>query len=180
MDKSMLPSLTDFDIYKPGYIRKVDKRGHWKPEDCHDLETRAKAASERVFKANSENLHSLWYIETAEQFYGMIADLSAERPHKNQDIDFVWIDAEELTLASIELIPSPGKHCVFVSNLHVNARIDPVIAEKLCLIMMQADREAQRCKKKQHTTPMLEYQTGKGCKATETSREHCDCEVVNP
>lgn len=180
MGESMLPSLTDFGIYKPGYIRKVDKKGHWHPEDCSDLEARAKAASERVFKPNSKNIHSLWYIENAEQFYGMIADLSAERTIKNQDIDFVWIDAEELTSASIELIQFPGKHCVFVSNLHVNARIAPGAAEKLCLIMMQAGREAQRCKNRSHTTPILEYQTGKGCKATETSRERCDCEGVDP
>ena len=179
MDKSMLPSLTDLGIDKSGYIRKVDKKGHWNPEGCNDLETRAKVASERVFKANSENLHSLWYVETAEQFYGVIADLSAGRTEKNQDIDFVWIDIEELNAASIDLIKVSGKHCFFVRNLHVDARIDQLTAEKLCLIMMQADRKAQRCGKNRHTKLILEHQIEKGCKATKTSKENCDCEVVS-
>lgn len=179
MDESMLPSLTDLGIDKPGYIRKVDSKGHWNPEGCNDLETRAKVASERVFKANSENLHSLWYIETAEQFYGVIADLSAGRTTKNKHIDFVWIDAQELNAASIDLIEVPGKNCLFVSNLHVDACIDPPSAEKLCFIMMQAGRETQRCKRKEHTKRILEYQTERGCKATETSKENCDCEVVS-
>jgi len=180
MEELMLPGLTDFGIHKPGYIRKVDSRGHWKPENCDDLDARATAASERVFKPNSKNLHSLWYIENAEQFYGMIAALSAGRTPKNQDIDFLWIDAAELASVSIEFTQVSEGQCLFASSLHVNAHIDPVAAKKLCLIMMQADREAQRCKKKPHTTPILEYQTGKGCKATESHREHCDCEVVSP
>ncbi|MEB3214113.1 MAG: hypothetical protein VKL39_22385, partial [Leptolyngbyaceae bacterium] len=178
-DQSMLPTLNDFGIYKPGYIRKVDKRGHWKPEDSYDLESRAKIAAERIFKLNSKNLYSLWYVETAEQFYGMVAVLSAGRTPKNQDIDFLWIDAEELSSASIEPEPVPEGQCLFVQSMHFNAYIDPAAAEQLCLIMMQADREAQRCKKRQHTKLILEYQAEKGCKDTETSQENCDCEAIS-
>lgn len=180
MDESMLPSLTDLGIDKPGYIRKVDKKGHWNPEGCNDLESKAKAASERVFKPNSENLYSLWYVETVEQFYGMIAVLSAGRTPKNQDIDFVWIDAEELNSASIKPDPKAEGQCLFVSTLHFNVYIDSVAAENLCLIMMKAGREAKRCKKKQNTKPILDYQIEKGCRATETSKGNCDCEVASP
>lgn len=109
----------------------------------------------------------------------MVAVLSAGRTPKNQNIDFLWIDVEELTSASIELKPISEGQCLFVSELHFNAYIDAVAAENLCLIMLKAGREANRCKKKQHTKLILEYYTEKGCKATESSRESCDCERVN-
>lgn len=179
MDKSMLPSLNNFGIDAPGYIRKIDRLKHWDPENFDNLKSRAKVASERVFKPNSRNLHSLWYVETAEQFYGMVSVLSAGRTPRNQNIDFLWIDAEELDSTSIKPEPVPEGQCLFVSSLHFNAYIDPIASENLCLIMMQAGRKAQRCKEKKHTKLILEYQTERGCKATETSKENCDCEVVS-
>jgi hypothetical protein len=179
MDELMLPGLEDFDIRKPGYIRKLNNQNHWHPEGSETVEERAEAVVQKLF-TNPEHIYSLWFVEAAEQFYGVVAALSAGRTPKNQNLDFLWIDAEELVSASVELTQISEGQCLFVRDLHFNAHIDSASAEKLCLIMVQAGREAQRCKKKQHTTPLLEYQTGKGCKATETSREHCDCEVVNP
>lgn len=179
MGALMLPSLANFDIYKPGYIRKLNNQNHWCPEGSETIEERAEAVVQKLF-ANPKHIYSLWFVETAEQFYGIVAALSAGRTPKNQNLDFLWIDAEELASASVELIQISEGQCLSVRDLHFNAHIDPASAEKLCLIMMQAGREAKRCKKNQHTTPILEYQTGKGCKATETSREHCACEVVNP
>lgn len=179
MGESMLPGLANFNIHKPGYIRKLNNQNHWYPEGSATVEERVKAVVQKVF-ANPEHIYSLWFVETAEQFYGVVAALSAGRTPKNQNLDFLWINAEELASASIELTPISEGQCLFVRDLHFNAYIDSASAEKLCLIMMQAGREAQRCKKNQHTTPILEYQTGKGCRATETSREHCDCAVVNP
>ncbi len=178
MDESILPGLANFNIHKPGYIRKLNNRNHWNPEDSETVEERAKAVVQRLF-ANPEHIYSLWFVETAEQFYGVVAALSAGRTPKNQNLDFLWIDAEELASASAELTQISEGQCLFVRDLHFNAHIDPQSAEKLCLIMIQAGRDAQRCKRSPHTTPILEYQARKGCKATETDRGNCDCEVVN-
>ena len=75
----MLPSLTDFGIHNPVYIRKINKRSHWRPESCESLEARAHTVVNRIFKPSSSNLHSLFRVETSEQFYGVIATLSAGR-----------------------------------------------------------------------------------------------------
>lgn len=179
MGESMLPGLANFDIHKPGYIRKLNNKNHWYPEGSATVQERIEAVVQKLF-VNPEHIYSLWFIETAEQFYGVVASLSAGRTPKNQNLDFLWIDAEELASASVELTPISEGQCLYVRDLHFNARIDPASAEKLCLIMMHKGRQAQRCKKNQHSTPILVYQAEKGCKATETSREHCDCELVKP
>jgi hypothetical protein len=178
MGESMLPGLEDFGIYKPGYIRKLNNQNHWYPEGYETIEEIAEAIAQKLF-TNSEQIYSLWLVETAEQFYGVVAALSAGRTPKNQNLDFLWIDAEELASASVELQPIPEGQCLYVCHLHFNARIASASAKKLCLILKQAGRLSQRCKKQPHTTPILNYQAEKGCRATETSREHCDCEAVN-
>lgn len=177
MDELMLLNLTDFGINKPGYIRKLNNRNHWNPKSCPALKDRVRAVVPKLF-SNSEHLYSLWYIETAEQFYGVIASLSAGRTPRNQDIDFLWIAAEELSEASIKLTQVSEGKCLFVRDLHYNAYVNPDSAEQLCFFLMQADRQAQRCKKNPHTKPILEYQTEKGCKATDSDRDGCDCEVI--
>lgn len=178
MGESTLPGLEDFEIHKPGYIRKLRSRDRWHPEGCDTLEERAKAVVQKIF-ANPEQIYSLWFVENSEQFYGVVAALSAGRSPRNQNVDFLWIDPEELASAAVELTQISEGQFWFVSDLHFNAQIGPVSAEKLCLLMMQAGREAQRCKEKKHTTLILEYQTEKGCKATEASRKRCDCEENN-
>lgn len=59
----MLPTLADFDIPSGVFIRKLNKRTHWDPQEGdNDLSLRAKLASERIFPA--ERKHSLWYVST--------------------------------------------------------------------------------------------------------------------
>lgn len=174
MGESTLPELEDFDIQKPGYIRKLDSRSRWHPEGCETLEDRAKAVVQRIF-ANPKHIYSLWFVENKDQFYGVVAELSAGRSSKNKNLDFLWIDAAELVAAAVDLTQKTEGKCLLVCDLHFDARIDLTSANALCLLMIQAGRNAQRCKKK-HTTEILSSQKKKGCKTTETSREQCKCE----
>lgn len=175
MGESTLPGLVDFDIHKPGYIRKLNSRTHWNPEEgCETLEERAKAVVQKIFN-NPKHVYSLWFIENSDQFYGVVTELSAGRTPKNQNLDFLWIDAEELQAAAVDLVQKTETECLLARDLHFNAQIDSNSAVMLCLLMMQADRKAQRCKKKK-TTLILDAQVEKGCKVTETSVEHCRCE----
>lgn len=132
---STLPDLTDFEISTPGYIRKIDKRSHWNPSDNeNNLEEEAKAAAEKIFK-NPEHIYSLWLVSTSEEFYGVIAVLSAGRTKENQNVDFIWIDKKELHSTSLEPNLVPEGECLLVQDLHFNVRIEPDAATKLCFLM---------------------------------------------
>lgn len=171
----MLPTLSDFGISFPVYIRKLNNRNHWQPQDCNTLAARAGAVAKKIFN-DPEGIYSLWRVSTDQEFYGVVASLSANRSPKNQDLDFIWIAESELEEFGIEAQLSPEGDCRYVQNLHFNARINSVQAEALCFCLMNRDREAQRCKEKPHTTPILDHQAQLGCKATETEREACKCE----
>ncbi|WP_013321947.1 hypothetical protein [Gloeothece verrucosa] len=167
----MLPTLADFGIKSPVYVRKIDKKSHWNPQSSN-LEERVNQVADKVFK---EDLCSLWYIDSDEAFYGVIAAISSGRNPRNQDIDFVWITDEELKLLNILKEQTKEGYCLFVQHLHYNILIDRETARRLCYSLIQKEREAQRCKKKS-TQAILEYQNNKGCKALINNTNKCNCE----
>lgn len=169
----MLPKLEDFDVKPPAYIRKIDSRGRWNPEDCKDENERVQKVVERVFRAE---IYSIWLVKSEPDFYGVIASLSAGRNPKNQDIDFICITSDELDEVGIKLDAVEEGKCLDVQKLHFNARIDQDTALKLCeKLIVREERKAQRCKKAK-TKLILEYQESRGCKATDSQREKCECE----
>jgi hypothetical protein len=171
----MLPTLSDFGINPPIYLRKINSRGHWHPQDCDTLAERASAVSKKLFNSPT-NVYSLWRVDTDQAFYGVIASLSANRSPKNQDFDFIWITEFELQKLDIKVQLSSEGDCLYVQNMHFNVLITPSNAEILCFDLINCGRDAQRCKKKPQTTPILTYQSLLGCKATETEHQSCKCE----
>jgi hypothetical protein len=171
----MLPTLSEFGIDSPAFIRKIDSCGHWNPEGCCNLAERAKAVVEKIFK-KSEGIYSLWLVREDKEFYGVVASLSANRSPKNQDIHFIWMTATELEEVGIKSEKVVEGDCLHVQELHFNVRIDKASAEKLCLNLFGKGRKAKTCKKKRHTILILDYQKQIGCKATETDRVTCECE----
>lgn len=168
----MLPTLEEFGINPPVYIRKIDSRTRWNPEGCSNDEERAKLISDSLFK---EEVYSLWMVNSPAEFYGVITSLSSRRNPKHQDIDFIWIMEEELQEVGIKPEPIPEGDCLFVQNLHFNAQIDNTKAYQLCLNLLRKGRQAQRCKRK--TTKMiLEYQANQQCKAANSTFLKCKCE----
>ncbi len=169
----MLPRLEEFDVQPPAYIRKIDSRTHWNPEDCENDNERVQKVVERVFR---DEIYSIWLVNSAPDFYGVIASLSARRNPRNQDIDFICITRDELDEVGIELDAVEEGKCLDVQKLHFNARIDKDTALKLCeKLIVREDRKAQRCQKAK-TKLILEYQESRGCKATDSQREKCECE----
>jgi hypothetical protein len=171
----MLPTLSDFGISSPVYLRKINSRTHWHPQDCNTLAERAKAVSKKLFD-NPKHIYSLWRVSTDREFYSVVASLSANRSPKNQDLDFIWITESELQKLDIEVRLSLEGDCFYVQNLHFNIVLDPSNAETLCFDLISQGREAQRCKRKPQTTPILTHLAQLGCKATETEQASCKCE----
>jgi hypothetical protein len=107
---------------------------------------RAKLASELLFK-EPDNLYSLWLINTEEDFYGVLASLSANRNSANKPADFICIKESELKQLNIYYTKEPEGKCLKVESLHFNAFIDERVAASLCYILMQQGVEAKRCSK---------------------------------
>lgn len=169
----MLPSIEEFGIQPPVYIRKINSRTHWDPEGCKTIEERAKRVSDRLFR---DSIYSIWLVRSNKEFYGLIASLSAKRNPRHQDIDFIWITEHELKEVDITLEPIEEGDCLYVQKLHYNTRINDAQAERLCYNMLLKDRKAQRCKKK-NTISILEYQENLGCKAITNNLNQCVCET---
>ena len=161
-------------IHSGVFIRKLNKRTHWYPQEGDsDLSLRAKLAAEKVFP--DEPKHSLWYVSTEQDFYGVVASLTATATPKNRDIDFIWIEESELQEVGVAFEKIPNGDCLQVKSLHIDAEINRNIAQNLCYNLMIKKRESYRCKKKE-TTFILEYQRQIGCKSTNADVEFCECQ----
>ena len=170
----MLPTLEQFSITTPVFIRKIDKVNHWDLEGCNNsLEDRAKRVSEKIFK---NTVSSLWKVALDEEFYGIIASLSANRLCKDQVIDFIWITQEDLKEVNIEIQPKPEGKCLYVKDLHFNIQMDSFLAQKLCHVLLEKDRKAVRCKKA-NIQYILNYQESKNCKASVETLLNCVCQT---
>lgn len=169
---SVLPTFVEkFDVKLPAYIRKINSRAHWDVEGGSTME-RAKKVTESLFKSE---LNSIWLINSDTEFYGVVASLSANRTPKNQIIDFICITQLDLDEEGVEIEAISEGDCLDVQQLHFNARINKLTALRLCERLLLEGRKAHRCKKNE-TTSILEYQASRGCKATESILEKCECQ----
>jgi hypothetical protein len=169
----LLPTLEQFSITTPVFIRKIDNRNHWNPSDCNNsLEERAKRVSDNIFKGT---VCSLWKVNLDEQFYGIIASLTAERKPRVQTIDFICITQEDLEEVNIETQPKPQGKCLYVKDLHFDIQLDSSLAQKLCHVLFKKDREPKRCEKN-NIREILNYQQSKNCKASDDTLLDCVCQ----
>lgn len=169
-----LPTLEQFSIITPVFIRKIDNRNHCYPEGCDDnLEDRAKKVSGKIFK---DKVCSLWKVTLDEEFYGVIASLSAGRKYKNQAIDFIWITQEDLEEVNIVIQAEPEGKCLYVKNLHFNIHLDSFLAQTLCHTIFKKGREPKRCQKND-TQNILNHQESKNCRAIDDKLLDSPCQV---
>ena len=171
----MLPSLLDFGIQPPAYIREIRSRTRWEPEGCNTIEERARAVAESLFDKPT-HLYSIWLVSTDQEFYGVVASRTDDRNPREQDIDFIWVTEDELQEVGLIADKKSEGKCLNVRHLHFNVTIEPLMAEKLCKYLMSKGREAKRFAKRVHTKPVLEHQKKLGCKAANSNLEHCECE----
>jgi hypothetical protein len=170
----MLPTLEQFSITTPVFIRKIDNYNHWNIEKSNNnSEDRAKKMSEKIF---TSLMSSLWKVARDEEFYGVIASLSANRHYKAQAMDFIWITQEDLEEANIEAQLKPEGKCLYVKNLHFNIQMDNFLAQKLCYVLFEKDREAKRCSKN-NIKDILSHQQSKNCKAIDETALDCVCQA---
>lgn len=168
----MLPTLQEFGIDRPVFLRKINSRAHWNPEGVTDNHDRARQVAERLFQS-PRGIYSLWRIATEQEFYSVIGALSATRSPQNQDIDFIWM--YELEASDIVMEPVEEGECLHAQPLHFNARIDQASTINLCYRLINAGRVAYRCKRKA-TASILENQKSWGCKAYVKQSDSCRCE----
>jgi hypothetical protein len=172
----MLPSLIDLGIEPGSFIRKLDKQTDWNGyTDESDLSIASKFVSEKVFKEQGAAKYSLWPVSTEQEFYGVVASLTAIATPKDRNIDFVWIAKSELEEVGIVFEQVPEGKCLHVQFLHYDAVINANVAQQLCYNLMSRKRAAKRCKKAQ-TSLILEHQKTLGCKGTDVVCQVCECE----
>ena len=171
----MPPTLSEFSIEAPVFIRKIDSRARWNPEGCNTVKERAKVVAENLFREPGD-LYSIWLVSTDQELYSVVASLSEYRSSKNKNIDFIWMTEEELQEVGISPKNQPEGGCLHARNLHFNVQIEPRMAEKLCEHLICKGRDANRCEKKAHTTLILAHQEQLGCKATDSDLADCKCE----
>jgi hypothetical protein len=175
MTDNPCPSLEDLGIEPGSFIRKLDKQTHWNAfTDQEDLLVAAQEAAARVFPEKGE-IYSLWKVSTEQEFYGIVASLTAYANPKDRNIDFIWVSKSELEAAEIKFENIPEGDCIRVKDLHFDAVITPNNARQLCYELLSKQRVAYRCKKAQ-TKSILQFQRNLGCKAASESSESCDCE----
>lgn len=164
----LLNKIKELEIGLPCYIRKINKLTKWNGLGGN-IDQRAKQAVERNFYEN-ENIYSLWHLEEIEQFLGIIAIMRGrQRP---DTFDFICIKENDLIQAGIIFKPVTEGQCIYVRDLHFNATIDKIKAEKLCKILIERKVEARRCKK-ELTKQILDYQEKLGCYSTKSIIQNC-------
>lgn len=168
----MLPTLEEFEITAPVFIRKLNKRADWEPEVPNV--DRPRRAAELVFR-ESDRIFSLFLITNAEELHSTIVSLNADRSPQNQNTDFIWMTREELAKAGIDPELYPERDCLAARKLHFNANITPEAAIMLCQTLILADRNVYRCRK-QSTTAILNQRQEWGCKALINNSLQCQCE----
>lgn len=171
----MLPTLSDFGIEAPAYIRKLDKLTDWNPEGYTLIEEKVEAIAGKVFRSPS-HIYSTWQVSTQQELYGIVSALTEFRNPKKQDLDFIWFTGKELEENG--LIPQnvPEGSCLHVCNLHFNIQIEPSAAKQLCEYLIGKARKAKRLGRNKHTGPILEHQEQLGCRAVSSQLATCDCE----
>jgi hypothetical protein len=171
----MLLRLTDLGFEFPSFLRKINSKNHWYPEEGdRDLNIRAQKVAEKIFN-EQKGIYSLWYISTEEEFFGVVASLTTNANPKDRNIDFIWITESELKEVGIIFSQIPEGNCFRVKDLHFDVEINPNSARALCYHLMSNQRDAQRCPKKQ-TISILQHQRQIGCKAADISSQSCQCE----
>ncbi|MBD2692282.1 hypothetical protein [Anabaena catenula] len=171
----MLPTLEDFGVQTPAYIRKINKLTHWHPENCNSQQERAQKAAIDIF---DDGINSLYLVKSDQDFYATIVAISANRTPKDQNFDFIWITQEELQEVGIKFELVIEGACLHSQKLHFNASLDTNTGCKLCENIMSKNREAKRCKKK-NTMEILNHLKTLGCKALVTNSPNCKCENQN-
>ncbi len=172
----LLTELDGLEIDFPCYIRKIDNRNHWNGLEGNINQCVQKAV-EKLFN-EQDNLYSLWYLKTREQFLGVVASLTTYANPKKRNIDFICIKEEDLIEAKIQFYQVPEGRCIYVQKLHFDAEIDKKSAEMLCRSLMNKNIIAKRCKKKV-TEQILAYQQQLKCLATDLTINNCTKESCN-
>jgi hypothetical protein len=176
MTETTCPSLIELGIKPGSFIRKLDKQTHWNAfTDYEDLSVAALEVATRVFCEKGE-IYSLWQVDTEQEFYGVVASLTANANPKDRNIDFIWMSGSELESAGISLENVPEGDCIRVKDLHFDVVITQQSAKHLCYDLLSQQRIAYRCKKAQ-TKLILQYQQNLGCKAADENSELCNCEA---
>jgi hypothetical protein len=171
----MLPTLEDFGVETPAYIRKI-KRPDWHPEDCKNQQERAQKIAINIF---SDGVNSLYLVKSNEDFYAsVVATIINTKNPKDQKFDFIWITEEELQEVGIKFELVIEGNCSHSQKLHFNAFIDTNIACKLCENLLSKNREDKRCNK-QKTIEIFNHLESLGCKAIEPNSPNCKCENQN-
>ena len=142
----MCPSLSDFGIEPGSFIRKLNNRNHWNSYADIESEDNYRALANKIF-GEREGVYSLWKVTTNQEFYGVIASLTADATPQNKNIDFIWIEAVDLTTAGIAIKPIVEGKCLEVEDAHFDATIGRKEAEQLCRTLLRKKRYAERCKK---------------------------------
>lgn len=79
----MLPSLSDFGIIAPAYIREIRSRTRWNPEGCNTIKERARVVAESLFN-QVNHLYSIWLVSTEQELYSVIACRTDNRNPREQ------------------------------------------------------------------------------------------------
>jgi hypothetical protein len=170
----MLPSLVDLGLEPGCFLRKLDNQNHWNAYGDQDFSTASQLVAEKVFK-EAGGRYSFWKINSEQEFYGVVASLTAGATPRDRNLDFIWMQESELKKVGIEFSCAAEGKCLKVENLHFNAVVTREKAKLLCYDLIIKQRKARRCKKAQ-TILILENQQNLGCYATDSHIEVCTCQ----
>ncbi|MCU0548381.1 MAG: hypothetical protein MUC48_03450 [Leptolyngbya sp. Prado105] len=165
--------LQEFGIKPPVFIRKLDKRSDWNPEVSNPLD-RPRRSAELIFR-DAGRIFSLYRVESDRDFCSAVTAISANRSPQNQNLDFIWMTANDLNSAGIPFELSIEGRCLQAGALHYNATIRPDAAISLCRTLLIAGRQDYRCGKRK-TGEILEQRRLEGCHAVVFDSEKCLCE----
>jgi hypothetical protein len=170
--------LDDLGVEPPVYIRKMDKKSHWDPENVSSPEERVRRVAEKVFTPREKTEeYSIWLVNSNIDFCGIVADLSANRNPMYQILDFICITKQDLQECKIIPNSTDGKNCLFVKHLHYDIKLDQQQAQLLCQRLIEKGVVPIRCPQKS-TRSILDYQAQKGCKAIKKDSDGCECEKL--
>ena len=158
----------------PAYVRKVDRASHWRGRDDDTEDKRVEHIISRVFP-NADGGVSVFLVKCETDLARVSIGLNSGRSSRSERLLLLWVKAEELCDAGLNVVQAPGDtSCDHANRRHYNIHYNKEALVTVALRLVSADRDIVTLTKGK-MRQIVNYGESIGCRATETKLPSCLC-----
>jgi|GEM_PF-2721646 len=159
----------------PFYVRKIDRRRHWRGDETMSVDDRVKTAATQVFP--SDGKISVFLVANAYDLIRVAIGLNSVGPSLNEKLELLCITPDDLKHACLQLEQSPGDtKCLHANSLHYDILDDRDAIDCLVRLLISRDHKDRRLTKGKMKLA-VEVAIKTGCHAIDSSACSCQCET---